>query len=77
MALVSKGKTLTGEKAREFKESKKIKKELEEKVEKITYSNLSNREIDFILTKLRQGDYKGTDFEMFFVVFKKLEDMKK
>ena len=40
-------------------------------------SKLSSTEIDFVLTKLRQANYKGVEFEMFYTVFKKLTDMKK
>ena len=77
MGLVTKGKTLTGDEAKEFKETKQLKEELESKVESITTPQLNSKEIDFILSKLRQADYKGTEFEMFYIVFKKLDDMKK
>ena len=35
---------------------------------------LTAKEIEFILAKLRTADYKGNDFEMFYTVFKKLTD---
>jgi len=34
--------------------------------------SLTRKEIEFILTKLRTADYKGSEFEMFFNVFNKL-----
>lgn len=33
---------------------------------------LTRGEIEFVLTKLRTADYRGTEFEMFFNVFNKL-----
>lgn len=41
-------------------------------VEQKPSSKLTQGEIEFILTKLRSADYKGTEFEMFFNVFNKL-----
>ena len=41
-------------------------------VEQKTSNKLTQGEIEFILTKLRSADYKGSEFEMFFNVFNKL-----
>ena len=49
----------------------KAKKKLE-----IEVQDLSKKECDFILTKLRTADYKGNEFEMFYRVFKKITDYK-
>jgi hypothetical protein len=40
-------------------------------------SSFENLEIDFILTKLRDASYKGTEFEMFYKVWTKLINLKK
>lgn len=37
---------------------------------------LNNKEIDFILLKLRESNYKGTEFEMFYTVWVKLNEHK-
>lgn len=36
--------------------------------------NLTTREIEFILTKMRTGEYRGSDFEQYYNVVKKLTD---
>lgn len=41
---------------------------------RVKEEGLTQKEIEFLLTKLRTADYKGTEFEMFFTVFKKLSD---
>lgn len=64
MALITKGEFKTG-------------KEAFEDLNKPSNSKLTPTEIDFVLTKLRQANYKGVEFEMFYTVFKKLSDMKK
>ena len=66
MALISKGKVITGTEAKKNSVDKKIAKE-----------TLTEQEIDFVLTKLRQGNYKGVEFEMFYTVFTKLSGLKK
>ena len=66
MALISKGKVITGTDA---------KKNLVDK--KIANETLTEQEIDFVLTKLRQANYKGVEFEMFYNVFTKLSGLKK
>ena len=66
MALVTKGKVITGNEA--------AKKLVEEKTSK---EKLTPEEVDFILTKLRRADYKGVEFEMFYIVFNKLTELKK
>tara|TARA_Y100001972_G_scaffold113704_1_gene148687 strand:+ start:495 stop:695 length:201 start_codon:yes stop_codon:yes gene_type:complete len=66
MALISKGKVITGTEAKKNSVDKKITKE-----------TLTEQEIDFVLTKLRQANYKGVEFEMFYNVFTKLSGLKK
>ena len=66
MALISKGKVITGTEAKKNSVDKKIAKE-----------TLTEQEIDFVLTKLRQANYKGVEFEMFYNVFTKLSGLKK
>ncbi len=34
--------------------------------------SLTVKELEFILTKLRTAEYKGSDFEMYFNILKKL-----
>lgn len=41
-------------------------------VEQKPSGNLTQGEIEFILTKLRTADYKGSEFETFFNIFNKL-----
>lgn len=41
---------------------------------KIKQSDLTPKEIEFILTQLRKGTFKGTEFEVFYSVFLKLSD---
>lgn len=36
--------------------------------------DLTKKECEFIIAKLRTGEYKGWDFEMFYKVVKKLTD---
>lgn len=52
----------------------KAKLAIEEK--KDTENILSDQEIDFILTKLRTADFKGTEFEMFYNIWVKLSSFK-
>ena len=46
------------------------------KIEKQSSSNLTEAEINFILTKLRQAQYTGAEFEMFHNVWMKLSELK-
>lgn len=46
------------------------------KIEKQASTNLTEAEINFILTKLRQAQYTGAEFEMFHNVWMKLSDLK-
>jgi hypothetical protein len=39
-------------------------------------ANLTEQEINFILTKLRAANYSGAEFEMFHSVWMKLTDLK-
>ena len=41
----------------------------------ISKSNLTKSEIDFILHKLRDAQYKGFEFERFYVIWVKLNSM--
>lgn len=36
-------------------------------------SNLTNKEATFVITKLRQATYQGTEFELFYQVMSKLQ----
>lgn len=46
----------------------------EQTEKKISQSDLTAREIEFILKQLRQGTFKGTEFELFYSVFLKLSE---
>ena len=46
------------------------------KIENKASTNLTEQEINFILTKLRQANYTGAEFEMFHNVWMKLSDLK-
>lgn len=61
-----KGKVVTG-------------KEAEEKLakEQLAKSALTDKEISFVLTKLRQAQYSGAEFEIFHNVFLKLSSLLK
>ena len=37
--------------------------------------NFTIKECEFLLAKLRSADYKGDEFEQFYVVFKKVTDI--
>lgn len=39
-------------------------------------TTLSEKELNFILTKLREANYKGSEFEMFYTVWLKLSNYK-
>ena len=58
MAFINKGKILTGKAAQD-----KMKKD------EAVNTDLTQQEIQFILTKLRQANFKGAEFELFYVVF--------
>lgn len=47
---------------------------LDKATPKVKDNSLTQKELEFILTKLRTADYKGNEFEMFFNVFKKLSE---
>ena len=59
MPVQAKGKVLDGHNAADLIAKKSIEK-----------SNLSKQEIEFILNHLRDSNYKGHEFERFYVVFK-------
>lgn len=46
-------------------------KEVQSEVAKL---ELSNEELKFILAKLRTAEYKGTEFELFYKVFTKVQN---
>jgi len=66
MAFINKGKVLTGQEAK----SKMAK-------DQAINTDLTDQEIQFILTKLRQANFKGAEFELFYVVFSKLSNLLK
>jgi hypothetical protein len=66
MAFINKGKILTGKAAQD-----KMKKD------EAVNTDLTQQEIQFILTKLRQANFKGAEFELFYVVFSKLSNLLK
>jgi len=47
---------------------------IEKSKPKVKDEGLTQKELEFILAKLRTADYKGSEFELFFQVFKKLSD---
>jgi len=60
-----------------FKTNKVITgEEALKKIEKQSSTNLTEAEINFILTKLRQAQYTGAEFEMFHNVWMKLSELK-
>ncbi|MDA9050980.1 hypothetical protein N9H35_00980 [bacterium] len=66
MAFINKGKILTGQAAKD-----KMQKD------EAVNTDLTQQEIQFILTKLRQANFKGAEFELFYVVFSKLSNLLK
>lgn len=53
-----------------------MKKELQNPVPQPEIPTLSAEELDFIVTKLRQSSYVGTEFEGFYIVMVKLSGMR-
>ncbi len=66
MAFINKGKILTGKAAKD-----KMQKD------EAVNTDLTQQELQFILTKLRQANFKGAEFELFYVVFSKLSNLLK
>ena len=66
MPIIPKGKVIQGEEARA-----KITEEI------LTKSSLQTKELEFILTKLKDANYKGHEFETFYAVWVKLSAMLK
>ena len=66
MAFINKGKILTGKAAQD-----KMKKD------EAVNTDLTQQEIQFILTKLRQANFKGAEFELFYVVLSNLSNLLK
>ena len=61
MPLKPNGEILVGEDARA-----KIVQDI------LVKSDLTSRELEFIITKLKDASYKGSEFEMFYAVYVKL-----
>jgi len=67
MPIKTQGKVIVGEDARE-----RITKDI------LTKSDLSKKELEFVLRKLQDATYKGSEFEMFYTSWVKLtEKLKK
>jgi hypothetical protein len=66
MPVIPKGKVVQGEEARA-----KITEQI------LTKSNLQTKELEFILAKLKDANYKGHEFETFYAVWVKLSTMLK
>ena len=66
MAFNTQGKVITGEEAKKKLEAENIK----------ANPYLTEQELAFILTKLRQAQYSGAEFEMFHKVWTKLTQLK-
>ena len=66
MAFNTQGKVITGEDAKKKLELDALK----------SNPYLTDQEIAFILTKLRQSQYSGAEFEMFHQVWTKLTQLK-
>ena len=67
MPIKPQGKVIVGEDARE-----KITKDI------LTKSDLSKKELEFVLIKLQDANYKGIEFELFYTCWVKLtEKLKK
>lgn len=67
MPIKPQGKVIVGEDARE-----RITKDI------LTKSDLSKKELEFVLRKLQDATYKGSEFEMFYTSWVKLtEKLKK
>lgn len=67
MPIKPQGKVIVGEDARE-----RITKDI------LTKSDLSKKELEFVLKKLQDATYKGSEFEMFYTSWVKLtEKLKK
>jgi hypothetical protein len=64
MAIIPKGKVIQGEEARA-----KITEEI------ITKTSLTPKELEFILTKLKDANYRGHEFETFYAVWVKVSTM--
>ena len=64
MPVTAKGQVLEGQKAADVIAKKAIEK-----------GSLTKQEIEFILNKLRNSEYKGHEFERFYVIWVKLNSM--
>lgn len=66
MAFNTQGKVYTGEEAKMKLEADQMK----------AFSPFTDQELAFILTKLRNSQYSGAEFEMFHKVWTKLTELK-
>ena len=64
MPVTAKGQVVEGQKAADVIAKKAIEK-----------GSLTRQEIEFILNKLRNSEYKGHEFERFYVIWVKLNSM--
>jgi len=64
MPVTAKGQVVEGQKAADVIAKKAIEK-----------GSLTKQEIEFLLNKLRNSEYKGHEFERFYVIWVKLNSM--
>jgi len=64
MPVTAKGQVVQGQKAADAIAKKAIEK-----------GSLTKQEIEFLLNKLRNSEYKGHEFERFYVIWVKLNSM--
>jgi len=64
MPVTAKGQVVEGQKASDVIAKKAIEK-----------GSLTKQEIEFLLNKLRNSEYKGHEFERFYVIWVKLNSM--
>lgn len=67
MALNIQGRLLTGKEAEDKLKADQLKT--------AGSSELTAQEVQFILTKLRQAQYTGSEFELFYIIFTKLSQL--
>ena len=53
----------------------KVKEKEVREVKQIDKSLLTDKEAAFIISKLRQASYQGTEFEAFYVIMAKLQNL--
>lgn len=60
-----------------FKSQKDIRKAAANKEMLAALSNFTKPEVDYLITKLRNSTYSGTEFEQFYTVMVKLQELYK